>query len=77
METLKFRVDGSSEWHGITAIKGDKGDKGEQGHVGLQGIPGKDGYTPIKGVDYWTESDKLEIKEYIDSQLGVIENGTY
>ena len=33
-------------------LKGDKGDKGD---------PGTDGYTPVKGTDYWTESDKAEI----------------
>lgn len=33
-------------------LKGDKGDTG---------APGADGYTPVKGTDYWTESDKAEI----------------
>lgn len=28
---------------------------------GLVGLDGKDGYTPIRGVDYWTEADKTEI----------------
>jgi hypothetical protein len=28
---------------------------------GGAGAPGKDGYTPIKGVDYFTEEDKKEI----------------
>ncbi len=32
---------------------------------------------PQKGVDYWTEEDKAEIENYIDQQLGVIENGSY
>ncbi len=27
---------------------------------------GKDGYTPVRGVDYWTTKDKAEIKAYID-----------
>ena len=26
---------------------------------------GKDGYTPQKGVDYWTDEDKSEIKAYV------------
>lgn len=30
---------------------------------------GKDGYTPQKGVDYWTESDKDEIKTYVDNLI--------
>lgn len=33
------------------------------------GENGEDGYTPQKGVDYWTEEDKAEIKAYIDEQL--------
>lgn len=39
-------------------IKGEKGDKGD---TGPQGDPGADGYTPVKGTDYWTEEDKAEI----------------
>ena len=42
----------------------------------LRGEPGKDGKTPVLGVDYWTESDKTEVKNYcnvyINSQLGTI-----
>lgn len=29
--------------------------------VGLKGEDGKDGKTPVKGTDYWTEADKAEI----------------
>ena len=50
---------------------------GEQGEQGPKGDKGDDGHTPIKGVDYWTETDIAEIKTYIDESLGVIENGTY
>lgn len=66
--------------------KGDKGDKGEPGEPGQDGAPGKDGvdgqdgadgYTPQRGVDYWTTADIETIHSYIDTQLGVIENGTY
>lgn len=32
---------------------------------------------PKKGEDYWTAADIAEIQSYIDTQLGVIENGTY
>lgn len=66
--------------------KGDKGDKGEPGEPGQDGAPGtngtdgqdgQDGYTPQRGVDYWTAADIAAIHSYIDTQLGVIENGTY
>lgn len=48
---------------------------------GTQGEPGQDGYTPVKGTDYWTEQDqqaiKIDLETYINEQLGVIENGSY
>ena len=31
--------------------------------------PPKDGYTPQRGVDYWTEADKAEIKAYVDEAI--------
>ena len=54
---------------GLQGEKGDKGDKGDQGIQGVQGLKGDkgdtgsqgpkgdDGYTPVKGVDYFTASD--------------------
>lgn len=41
--------------------KGEKGDKGDTGAQGIQGEKGADGYTPVKGTDYFTEADKAEI----------------
>lgn len=35
------------------------------------------GITPKKGEDYWTQEDVAEIQNYIDTRLGVIENGAY
>ncbi|MBQ9428624.1 MAG: hypothetical protein IJU41_03660 [Clostridia bacterium] len=42
----------AGKFDGAQGEKGDKGDKGD---------PGADGHTPVKGVDYWTHSDKAEI----------------
>ena len=71
--------------------KGDKGDtgeqgpqgiqgpKGDQGEVGPQGPAGADGHTPVKGTDYFTESDIAAIKEglatnaYVNEKLGDID----
>jgi len=39
--------------------------KGETGAQGIQGNPGKDGYTPKKGVDYFTGQDKSEMVSVI------------
>ena len=30
---------------------------------------GKDGYTPVKGVDYWTEEDRQAIHDYVDERV--------
>lgn len=30
---------------------------------------GEDGYTPVKGIDYWTEEDIAEIHAYIDEAI--------
>lgn len=46
-------------------LKGEKGDRGEQG------IAGKDGYTPVKGKDYFTEAD---INEIVDDVLAKLPN---
>ena len=51
-----------------------KGEKGDKGSIGENGV---DGYTPVRGVDYWTASDIATIQGYIDERLGVIENGSY
>ena len=39
---------------------------GPQGPQGPQGPEGKPGETPVRGVDYWMEEDKNEIKDYVD-----------
>lgn len=44
-----------------TGAQGETGPQGEKGDTGDTGPAGADGYTPIKGTDYWTESDKAEI----------------
>ena len=59
--------------------QGPVGPKGDQGEVGPQGPAGADGHTPVKGTDYFTESDIAAIKEglatnaYVDEKLGDID----
>ncbi|OYS70481.1 hypothetical protein [Limosilactobacillus reuteri] len=47
--------------------------RGPEGKQGIQGQNGKDGYTPVRGVDYWTNDDKQAIqnedKQYIDGKI--------
>lgn len=52
-------------------FKGDKGDKGDPGEKGA------DGYTPVRGTDYWTDEDIKQIQSYIDQQIGGALNGSY
>lgn len=55
---------------GLTGPKGDKGDQGTigpKGDTGLQGIPGQNGYTPVRGTDYWTAADVTTIETYCAS----------
>ena len=48
--------------------KGDKGDQGDKGDRGIQGEKGEPGYTPVKGIDYYTETEKQEfVKEVLDA----------
>ena len=62
---------------GADGEKGDKGDtgpigpQGEQGPAGSNGENGADGYTPVRGIDYWTEEDKKQIKSEVYSDAGV------
>ena len=35
----------------------------------LKGPKGDNGYTPIKGTDYWTQADKEEIKQYVKEEI--------
>ena len=35
----------------------------------FNGKDGQDGYTPQRGIDYWTEEDKAEIKGYVDEAI--------
>lgn len=62
---------------GETGPQGEQGIQGDQGIQGEKGDTGKPGYTPVRGTDYWTQADINTIQNYIDEQLGVIENGTY
>lgn len=45
--------------------RGEAGATGPKGDVGETGPAGADGYSPVKGVDYWTADDKAEIENDI------------
>lgn len=52
-------------------ITGPAGPQGEQGVQGLIGVSGADGYTPQKGVDYFTDADKDEIAQAVLAAIPV------
>ena len=35
----------------------------------FDGADGVDGYTPVRGTDYWTDADKAEIKAYVEEAI--------
>ena len=64
----------------IPTVKGDKGDPFKYSDFTqeqLEALKGADGYTPVKGTDYWTAEDIAEIQSYIDNQIGGALNGSY
>ena len=64
----------------IPTVKGDKGDPFKYSDFTteqLDALKGANGYTPVKGTDYWTADDKAEIQSYIDTQIGGALNDSY
>jgi hypothetical protein len=55
MAVLKLKNEETGEFESLEIISGPQGP---------QGIPGEEGYTPQKGIDYFTEE---EIQEIVDS----------
>ena len=61
--------------NGAKGEKGDKGDKGDTGAQGVQGergadgADGADGYTPVLGIDYFTDEDKEQIQDDCDAYI--------
>jgi hypothetical protein len=54
---------GDTGAQGPQGIQGAKGEKGDTGAQGPKGDTGEAGYTPQKGVDYFTQADIAEIME--------------
>ena len=75
---IELEENGGSSSNGKSPYIGDNGNWYEwndiqQGYVDTgvkaKGEKGADGYTPQKGVDYWTDSDKEEIKSYVNEAI--------
>lgn len=50
--------------------------KGPQGEPGVNGEPGANGYTPIKGQDYFTETDKNELITSVKNSIFIFDATT-
>lgn len=50
-------IDGSEKSVEFTVPQGETGPAGKNGTDGKNGADGK---TPVKGVDYWTDAEKME-----------------
>lgn len=65
-ETKTVEISGGVGPQGIPGTPGEKGDKGDKGDIGLTGDPG---YTPVFGVDYYTNAQILEVRTAIYNDL--------
>ena len=54
---------------GDPGAKGDPGEPGLKGDKGDPGDPGVDGYSPVKGTDYWTEADQASIRAVLMDEV--------
>ena len=69
-------ISATHSWNGttltITSASGTSSAdlKGDTGETGATGANGQDGYTPVKGVDYFTEADKEELIAAVIESLG-------
>ena len=67
---VKDSDSGYSTQHIVTIAAAEKGDTGPEGPQGEKGDQGEAGYTPVRGVDYWTESDIEAMEEDIIAVVG-------
>lgn len=81
---LKGSGDGSAGQDGVSVTDAEVDGEGflqitlSTGEVINAGyVMGEDGYTPVKGTDYWTENDKAEIVSDVLAALPTWEGGSY
>ena len=47
---------------------------GSKGSTGATGAAGEDGYTPVRGTDYWTSDDIATIQSYVDEKAAALQS---
>ena len=74
---FQYSIDGETDWHTQQTTE-DRYYRQRFANIDAEwssavmmapGQKGEDGKTPEKGVDYWTEEDKAEIKAYVDDAI--------
>lgn len=72
-QTTTSNADGGTNVITVTMTDGSTYDfsvkNGSKGSTGETGSKGADGYSPVKGKDYWTDSDKQEMTDEIINNL--------
>lgn len=51
--------------------QGERGPEGIQGPMGPEGPQGLTGPAPVKGVDYWTESEKQDLVNEVKAEIQI------
>ena len=80
---MNKRIDlGAVTAYAIAVKNGFKGTEtawlaSRKGENGVDGHPGADGYTPVKGKDYFTEADKNELVNAVLAALPAAEGVSY
>ena len=76
--TFSYTLDnGTVKTSIMNVMDGKDGIDGLPGKNGKDGQPGADGYTPVKGTDYWTADDKTEIVNDVLEALPKAESEVY
>lgn len=80
-QTTTSTVDGGTNVITVTKTDGTSstftvrnGSKGSTGATGATGAAGEDGYTPVRGTDYWTADDIATIQSYIDEKAAALQS---
>ena len=76
-QTTTSTVDGGTNVITVTKTDGTSSTftvkNGSKGSTGATGAAGEDGYTPVRGTDYWTADDIATIQSYIDEKATVFQ----
>ena len=65
------------DFHNLKGERGPQGPAGATGATGPAGPAGADGYTPVRGTDYFTEADKTEMVNAVLAALPAAEGVSY